>query len=378
MKITIVLFLVFVGATALAEEHAPVDDETGVNAALRGSVERRAGALARRSLKPKSKRGKASKAAADAGCEDSSTGAPTKAGKSAKTRQRGRHLNEGDGDDDDGAAVDDCNDDDSPLPQVLDLSIRGPGAAFVNQEFDYTIAVTNTGSATTTSTVVEINIPAGATFVDSLPGGTMSGNVVAFAIGDLPPDAIEEITVTVRAPSDDAILTLDAMADADNAAPVIANITIQVGVQTLVVGGESSAGTGLRMRNNGTISINDIPDGATVSRVVLVWALLYTGTPPTNEIPFEGVLVTADLTATISQTLCWGDTATIGYAADVTKLVKGNGEYLITDPVNGNIRIDSNPSGVLPYTDGASLFVFYQGNGFEDQVLSDFSYSASN
>ncbi len=33
---------------------------------------------------------------------------------------------------------------------------------------------------------------------------------------------------------------------------------------------------------------------------------------------------------------------------------------------------------MLPVTDGASLFVFYGGAGFDDQVLSDFTYSAEN
>ena len=87
-------------------------------------------------------------------------------------------------------------------------------------------------------------------------------------------------------------------------------------------------------------------------------------------------MVSADLTQTISSNLCWGDSATIGYAADVTDLVAGNGVYSITDPVNGTTREDSNPSPVFPVTDGASLFVFYGGPGLDDQVLSDFTYSA--
>lgn len=69
--------------------------------------------------------------------------------------------------------------------------------------------------------------------------------------------------------------------------------------------------------------------------------------------------------------------ATVGFAADVTSLVKGNGTYAITDPVRGTTRPDSNPAGVLPYTDGATLVLFYVGGGATSQVLSDFTYSTN-
>jgi hypothetical protein len=84
---------------------------------------------------------------------------------------------------------------------------------------------------------------------------------------------------------------------------------------------------------------------------------------PSNQITFGGSVVTADLEQTVSGNLCWGDDATIGYAADVTNLVTGNGEYRIRNPVNGIVRVDSNPGGTLPYTYGASLFAFYGGTG---------------
>jgi hypothetical protein len=42
------------------------------------------------------------------------------------------------------------------------------------------------------------------------------------------------------------------------------------------------------------------------------------------------------------------------------------------------IREDNIPAGVRPYTDGASLFIFYGGPGINSQVISDFTYSAIN
>ena len=76
----------------------------------------------------------------------------------------------------------------------------------------------------------------------------------------------------------------------------------------------------------------------------------------------------------MSGTLCWGDSNTIGYAADVTQYVNGNGAYQITDPPRGITQVDDNPRGVLPYTDGATLVVPYNGGGANNQVISDFAY----
>jgi hypothetical protein len=68
---------------------------------------------------------------------------------------------------------------------------------------------------------------------------------------------------------------------------------------------------------------------------------------------------------------------TVGYAADVTPYVTGNGTYTVSDPPRGTTRPDANPVGSLPYTDGASLVVFYAGPGVNDQVISDFSYDTN-
>jgi hypothetical protein len=141
--------------------------------------------------------------------------------------------------------------------------------------------------------------------------------------------------------------------------------------------GVVAAGTGLRNRDQGTISLAGIPAGATVGRAVLVWGVLYDGPTPPNTITFEGQQVSADVTATVSGSLCWSDSATIGYAADVTGLVNGNGDYVVSDPPRGITRIDDDPAGTLPYTDGATLVVFYTGGGSNNQVLSDFSYDTN-
>lgn len=140
--------------------------------------------------------------------------------------------------------------------------------------------------------------------------------------------------------------------------------------------GATAAGTGLRNRDSGTISIAGIPESATVTKAVLVWGILYAGATPPSTITFDGVPINATQ-GQVSGPLCWGDTNTIGYSADVTPLVTGNGDYVVSDPPRGTTREDADPSGDLPFTDGATLVVIYSGGGANDQVLTDFSYDTN-
>jgi uncharacterized repeat protein (TIGR01451 family) len=261
---------------------------------------------------------------------------------------------------------------------TLNVDKTGPPAAFTSQEFEFTVEVSNTGPNTATNVVLVDDLPTEGTFVSSDPAGSLNGDTLTVDLGDILASNSVIVTVTWQAPGNDTTLVNNAEASADNAPAATDSHEVEIGIQTAVTGGVTAAGTGLRNRDNGDITITGVPEGAIVTRAVLVWALLYTSPVPGNQITFEGEVITADLTQTISVDLCWGDSATIGYAADVTHLVSGNGVYSITDPINGVVREDSNSSPVFPVTDGASLLVFYGGTGFDDQVLSDFSYSAEN
>jgi uncharacterized repeat protein (TIGR01451 family) len=262
----------------------------------------------------------------------------------------------------------------------LTISKTGPPGAFPNQSFDYTINVTNTGTATAHNVTVLDTLPAAGSFVSSSPAGTPAtpapGSTYTISLGDLAAGASTPVTVRWKAPAIDATLVNSAVvqaSDAPQAGPATA--TVPVGIATgCNPCGVVAAGTGLRNRDHGTITVTGIPAGATVSRAVLVWGILYSGSPPPNTITVAGHPVTADVTSTISGDLCWGDDATIGYAADVTAYVTGNGAIDITDPPRGTTAADDDPDGDLPFTDGASLIVFYSGGGANSQVLSDFSY----
>jgi hypothetical protein len=54
--------------------------------------------------------------------------------------------------------------------------------------------------------------------------------------------------------------------------------------------------------------------------------------------------------------------------------VTGNGAHEVTDPPRGDTHADDDPYGILPYTDGATLVVLYNGGGANNQVMSDFAY----
>lgn len=270
-----------------------------------------------------------------------------------------------------------------PQPPRLAITQSAPFGAFPNQSFAYSINVTNNGSGTAHGVSVVDTTPAEGSFVSSTPGGSPPtpgpGVTDTIPIGDLSPGQSTTVTVQWRAPGNPGTLVNSAVAEASNAAqagPATASVAVGT-TGNCNPCGAASAGTGLRNREHGTINIAGIPPGATVGRAVLIWGILYNGEVPRNTIGFDGHQVSADVTSSVSGNLCWGDTATVGYAADVTPYVTGNGAFQITEPPNGSIHVDENPYGELPYTDGASLLVFYNGGGANNQVLSDFTYNTN-
>jgi uncharacterized repeat protein (TIGR01451 family) len=261
---------------------------------------------------------------------------------------------------------------------VLSVQKTAPPSVFADQQFDFQIEIANVGGASAANVVAVDTLPSEGSFVSSDPAGTVENGVLTISLGDLEP--LETVNITVTWLSPEALTTLVNQVDvtSDNTAASSSSTEVSVGVQGVGAGGATMAGVALRHRSGGEIVIDGVPQGATVTRAVLVWALLYISPVPSNQITFEGQLIAADLTQTVSANLCWGDQNTIGFAADVTDLVFGNGVYTISDPVNGVIREDSNPTATFPITDGASLVVFYGGSGFNDQVMSDFAYSAED
>jgi uncharacterized repeat protein (TIGR01451 family) len=272
-----------------------------------------------------------------------------------------------------------------PKPQApphLAITESAPFGAFPNQSFGYSIKVTNTGASTAHGVSVVDTVPGEGAFVSSTPAGSPApgpGGTETIPIGDLTAGQTTTVTVQWRAPANAATLVNSAVVQASNAGQAgPASASVPVGTTgSCNPCGAASGGTGLRNREHGSIAISGIPAGATVGRAVLIWGILYNGEVPRNSIGFDGHQVAADVTSSVSGNLCWGDSATVGYAADVTPYVTGNGDFQITEAVNGSVHVDEDPEGPLPYTDGASLLVFYNGGGADNQVLSDFAYNTN-
>lgn len=261
----------------------------------------------------------------------------------------------------------------------LRISKSGPPGAFPGQQFPFTIVVTNSGAVTANNVTVVDTLPTEGSFVSSSPAATPSGGTVTFSLGDLAAGASRTITITYQAPDQDTTLVNTAAASSANAATVSATATVGVGTQTVASGGAvAAAGVGLRNRESGDLVVTGLPADAVVTRAVLVWAYIFqSGNVPGDTVTFNDNTVTANLTQTVSGNLCWGDDATIGYAADVTSLVAGNGTYVVSGLDVAGARVDADPSPVgFPNAEGASLIVFYEAAGVDNQILSDFAYTA--
>lgn len=283
-----------------------------------------------------------------------------------------------------------------PLPKLkkslyrcptLQSTAKAPLAAFPGQQVPWTVKVTNNGPSTAKNATATITLPQSGSFASSVPVGApvapAGGSVYTVPLGNLPAGQTATAVVRWKAPDGTPNGTPDlsavAHAGADNA-PQTADQTVTVPVGTSARCNPCGAdfdGTGLRNRQHGAVTIDGLPPGATVGRAVLIWGILYDGTRPDNSINFDGHKVTADVTSDVSGTLCWTDDHTVGYAADVTDWVAGNGTYQITDPPRGATSVDAEPHATLPYTDGATLLVFYNGGGAHNQVLSDFTYNTN-
>ena len=82
-----------------------------------------------------------------------------------------------------------------------DLSVRksGPAAAQVNETVTYTLTAVNDGPSPAAAVTLVDSLPAGLTFVSASDGGTASGGVVTWSLGDVASGSSVPRTVTVRA-----------------------------------------------------------------------------------------------------------------------------------------------------------------------------------
>lgn len=151
-------------------------------------------------------------------------------------------------------------------------------------------------------------------------------------------------------------------------------------------GGYVSSGVGMRNRGWGTILIQDIPIGSTVTKAYLFWSVI--SPPGVTTAPasyangkFNGNSITGTLMGSATQP-CWNGGLLFGYRCDVTTLVIGNNVYHLTDFATGT-RWGTDPwtYNYFPAFEGASLVVVYSNPKYpmtNVQIKSGVDYVAGS
>ena len=83
-----------------------------------------------------------------------------------------------------------------PAPDLV-ASKSGPAQVTAGQSYNYTIGVTNSGTAQADNVSLTDTLPAGVTFVSASPGCSEMGGTVTCAVGSLAPGASAQYTITV-------------------------------------------------------------------------------------------------------------------------------------------------------------------------------------
>ncbi len=114
------------------------------------------------------------------------------------------------------------------------------------------------------------------------------------------------------------------------------------------------ASTGLRFVSSGSLNLTGLPggSGAYVAKAYLIYSVIASSSMPAMQLngsPVTGVLVGS------APSPCWGDPNIYTYIADVTSIVRANGDGIYTLSGYYNPSGDPPPGG----TDGATLVAIY-------------------
>ncbi|NUQ66669.1 MAG: DUF11 domain-containing protein [Phycisphaerales bacterium] len=133
---------------------------------------------------------------------------------------------------------------------VLTLEMECPPTGLILRDYTFKVTVCNKGDAVAAGTTVTANLPTGTVFVSADGGGTATGNVVAWNVGNLGINACKTYTFSVRA-NNAGDLPASASASATCAAAVSANCASRaVGVPDIGTGLEDDDGVVLVGQNH--------------------------------------------------------------------------------------------------------------------------------
>ena len=138
------------------------------------------------------------------------------------------------------------------------------------------------------------------------------------------------------------------------------------------------ASTGLRFASSGSVNLTGLPSGsgAYVAKAYLIYSIISSSSMPAMQVngnPVTGVLVGS------APSPCWSDPNIYTYIADVTTLVRANGDGIYTLSGYYNPAGDPPPGGA----DGATLVAIYcerdyQGTPPRDVVIYLGAYSLTD
>jgi hypothetical protein len=129
-----------------------------------------------------------------------------------------------------------------------------------------------------------------------------------------------------------------------------------------ICGGQVSAGTPIAgnaagLGTSGVIPLAGIPAGAKIRKAMLFWSVLTNSAEAANpgmNIAFNGNPITGVKIGFVAgESPCFPQANTMGWKADVTSLVAGNGAYTVGGFPGGNAITGAN------FTEGATLAVLY-------------------
>ena len=238
---------------------------------------------------------------------------------------------------------------------TLALTKTGPATALLNEEFDYTIRVTNNGDGDATGTSVVDTLPAGLEYVSSDPAGTASGSTVTWTVGTLSPDGSATITLKVKGTTGGAKENVATASSGGNTFMPEARATTTIQVPGLEV---TKTGRGaMFVGSQATYTLTATNSGDAPLTNVTITETIPTGLSYVSSSP-------AGTTSNNESTVTWdiGDLA-VDASSEVTVTLEGESVGTVTNTVDASstevnadqatlsIRVLAAPGATLDLTD---------------------------
>ena len=181
---------------------------------------------------------------------------------------------------------------------MLQITKDGPATALVNNDFNYTIRVTNIGDGEATGTTVVDTLPSGLNAVSSSRPATVVGSTVTWKIGTIDAGDTETIIFTVKGVAGgDQVNVISASTDGSSVEPearatttiLVPEISVaKVGRSAMFVGNQATFT--LTASNTGDAPLTDVTISEAISE-----GMSYVSSTPEGTVSEDGRTVTWDI-----------------------------------------------------------------------------------